>query len=369
MTLVVDVTGTNAAPDELVLEVGGNRLSGWQSVEATLRAEGFPNSFEISLTSKNPATSNATVARAGQACSVSLGNDKVITGYIDRDIPSASDGTHIITIVGRGMTQDLVDCSAEWPSDTLQGNALEIATKLALPYGINVKLADGASAGDPVPPICINYTDTGAQMIQRVAQSAGLLVYEDGTGALVLATLGTKQAASGVVYGQNVQAFSVENSADQRYSEIVCCSQSLDALSDLAGSDFFDTETDPNVSRPRRMNMVIEQVAENPQAFTIKKAKWEIARRAGRSTVVTATVDSWRDSAGALWMPNTLVPVDVPGLRLDDKMLCISQVTFRRSDEEGTTAVLVMMPRFAFLPEPISLLPINAADVIGPDNA
>ncbi len=367
--LVVDIAGTDAGPDELVLEVSGNRLSGWQAVEVTLRAEGFPNSFEISLSSKNPATSNATVASAGQACSVSLGSDVVITGYIDRDIPSASSGSHMITIVGRGVTQDLVDCSAEWPSATLQGTALEIATKLAQPYGITVKLAEGASAGDPVPPICINYTDTGAATIQRVAQNAGLLAYEDGTGTLVLATLGTKQAASGVVYGQNVQAFQVENSMDQRYSEVVCCAQSLDAMAELRGSDFFDTETDPNVPRHRRLNIVMEQVAQDPPKFTIQKAKWEIARRAGRSTAVTATVDSWRDSAGALWMPNTLVPVDVPGLRLDDKTLCISQVTFRRSDEEGTTAVLVMMPKFAFLPEPISLLPINAADAIGPDNA
>lgn len=364
--IVVSASKSRRPDDQLTLLVGDKEISGWEGIEVTLLAEGFPPTFSIMLSSNEPVTSEAVVAKAGDACSVLLGDDRVITGYVDRDTPAADAESHSITIIGRGKTSDLVDCSAEWPSDQLvQGTALDIATKLALPYSIGVQLGQGADAGPQVPPTPLNYTDTGAGIIQRVAQNAGLLAYETGDGKLTLATLGTVQAASGAKYGENVQAYAVENSMDGRYSDIVCSSLGIATLTDIPGSDFFDVEKDPNVPRHRQLNIVLEQVGgpELPKDFTIRKAKWEVARRAGRASAVRVTVDSWRDSAGTLWTPNTLVPVDVPGMRVADKLLCLSSVTFRKAEGSGTTADLLLMPKEAFLPQPISLVPINASDV------
>lgn len=348
--------------DELTLLLDGGDVGGWEEIAVTLRLDGFPNEFEVWLSSP----SGKLVAKCGDPCGILLGDDQVITGYVDQDFNSGNASSHTLQLRGRGKTCDLVDCSAEWPPGQLvQGTALDIATKLALPYGISVELGEGADAGPQVTPWALNYGDTAADIIQRVARNAGLLAYEDSSGKLILGVAGSSSAASGIAYGKNVQAWSVQNSMAERFSEIVCCSLSMAAWSDLPGSDFFDIEKDPNVPRHRRRDIVLEQVAEDPQAFTIKKAKWEIARRAGYGDVATATVDSWRDSAGKLWKPNTLIPVDVPGLR-GDKSLCIAEVTFRKSNEGGTTAELVCMPRYAFTPEPLSLVPIAAADVQGP---
>lgn len=353
--------------DDLTLVVGGRATTGWEDVSVTLRAEGFPNGFEISLSSKEPVTSKATVARAGDACQVKLGDDIVVTGYVDRDINQGSKDGHGLAITGRGRTQDLVDCSAEWPGGQIVGaNALEIATKLAKPYGITVRQADGADLGPAVPQFNLNYGETAAEIIQRVARAAGLLAYEDATGALVLARAGTSTAASGLIYGGNVEGWSVQSAMDGRFSDVVCATLSQDVYGDLGeGGFFFDTEPDPNVPRHRLMYLVMEQ-AERPQEFTIRKAKWEVARRAGRGTIIQATIDSWRDGAGALWAPNTLVPVDLPGLRLADKNLCVSEVTFSRSNE-GTHASLTLLPPASFTPEPINLQPVNAADIDQPD--
>lgn len=348
--------------DDLTITASGGAISGWEEIEVTLRLESFPNSFEIAMSSPT----GALLAKCGDECTVKLGDDLVITGYVDQDFNSGDAGTHELRLVGRGKTQDLVDCSAEWPPGQLvQGTALDIATKLCQPYGITAKLGDGADAGPQVTPWALNYGDTAADIIQRVARNAGLLAYEDQNGQLILGVAGSATAASGIAYGDNVQSWSVQNSMNERYSEMVCCSLSMAAWGDLPGSDFFDIEKDPNVPRHRRRDIVLENVAEDPQAFTIKKAKWEIARRAGRGDMVTAVLDSWRDKDGKLWMPNTLVDVDVPGIR-GDKTLCIGQVTFRKTNESGTTAEIVAMPKYAFLPEPLSLVPIAAADVQGP---
>ena len=350
--------------DELALVVNGSRVSGWEQVEVTLRCEGFPNSFSIGLSSRDPNNKGIVVAAAGDACQVYLGDDLVITGYIDRDSNGGTASGHQLKLVGRGKCCDLVDCSAEWPSGLISGDALAIASAIAKPYQIDVQLANGASAGPQVPQWALNYGETGAAIVQRVAQNAGLLAYENNQGRLLLSSVGATQAASGVVYGQNVEEWSVENSMDQRFSEVVCVSFSVASYGDVEGNDFFDTEPDPNVKRHRRMDIALEDVAspEGAQAFTIRKAKWEVARRAGRATLVSARVDSWRDKAGALWAPNTMIPVDLPGLRIPDRSLCLSEVTFRK-DADGTHAELTLLPKAAFELEPISLLPSQTADV------
>ncbi len=357
---------TAIKPDgELSIETGGKSISGWEEIDVTLRAEGFPNSFSMRMSSRAPVTGAAVVAKAGDTCVVKIGGDKVITGYVDRDTNEVSPISHTLSLVGRGKTQDLVDCSAEWDSGQIKSaTVLEVAKKLAKPYGITVKLGEGAEAGNPIPQTNLTYGETAAEIIQRDARNAGLLAYENADGELILARTGTVKASSGATYGVNVQASSVTNAMDQRFSDVRCAALSQNVMGDIAGGDdsfFYHTERDPNVPRHRLVYLVTEQ-AFDPRFFTILKAKWEVSRRAGRSSAVQVTVDSWRDSAGKLWAPNTLIPVDVPGLRVD-KQMCLSEVTFHRSSERGTVADLYLLPPSAFAPEPISLQNAAIADV------
>ncbi len=351
-------------PNTLTLIVGGEEITVWQNISLTLRAEGFPNSFSTSMSAPS-----SLKIKAGDACTVLLGDDKVITGWVDRLTESGGVSSHDIEVTGRGLTQDLVDCGAEWPShQMIGGDALTIATNLGLPYSIGVDLAEGASAGPQVPQWALNYGETPADIIQRLARNAGLLAYEDARGRVQLANVGQTTAASGIEYGNNVESWTLEKTMDQRFSEYICCGESMDSMMELPGGTFFDKATDPNVLRHRRTYLVLESVADDPFPFTSRKAKWEAARRAGRGLVVTATVDSWRDSAKKLWKPNTLVPVKLPGR--SGEPLCLSEVTFRRSSETGTVAILTLMPKEAFVPEPISLVPIGFAEAVGaPEDA
>lgn len=358
--------------EELTLIVGGNTIGGWQDIDVTLLAEGFPNQFSIALSSKNPITSDAVVVAANDPCRVLLGSDTVITGYVDRDSIAFSPDAHMLTIIGRGRTRDLVDCSAEYGAGAItNASALDVAQKLCGVYpGLTARLAPDTDVGARIDQLLIDYTETGAAIIQRVTRNAGLLAYEDFQGRLTLARAGTRTAASGAVYGVNVLACSIQSSMDQRYSEIVCSSVSQDMLIGVEPLDekgsFFHTEQDPGVVMHRRLVILMEQ-AESPEDFTILKAKWEVSRRAGRSTSVTLTLDSWRDHDGKLWEPNTLIPVRLPGLRLPDQNLIISEVTFHRSDERGTVADLSLLPKAAFDIEPINLVPVNQQGVVTPN--
>ena len=352
---------TASRPDgDLTIVIGGKEIIGWQDVEVTLRAEGFPNSFAIGASAKHEITD---VARPGARCQVYLGGDLVITGYLDRNVQGGGPVIHTLGLIGRGLTQDLVDCSAEWPSgQMINGDALSISQQIAQPYGIQVALAEGAAAGPKLPGWLLNYGETGASIVQSVARNARLMAYESAQGVLLLAKVGTGKAASGVRYGDNVQEWQVEQSADGRFSDYVCAYLPSNTAIDLTGPGdiFYHRETDPSVTRHRQLDFVLEAVASDttPGEFTIARTQWEAAQRAGRSTVVSTTIDSWRDADGKLWTPNTLVPVDLPGFPAAD--LILGEVTFRRSNETGTTASLVLMPAQAFTPEPLVLQPVPA---------
>lgn len=360
MSDIVVVARPKRALDDLVLIANGLEFQGWEEIEVTLRAEGFPPSFRVRASVPGGDTLKV---KEGDPCVVQLGNDTVITGYVDlvRDYGDAY--SHSIEIAGRGKTQDLVDCGAEWPSHQLiNGNALTVAQQLSSPYGIVVTLANGSAPGPTIPRWALNYGDTAAAIIQRVARNAGLLAYEDHLGRLVLAAAGTRKASSGISWGVNVEKWSVDRSMDQRFSDYVVTSVTADTQGAIGGSDFTYLRKDPGVPRHRLTYLMTEYMAENPQDFTAKRADWEASRRAGRSNIVTAIVDSWRDDGDALWSPNTLIPITLPAAKSGQSWI-IAEVTYRRNDQEGTVAQITAMPPSAFTPEPITLVPVNTASL------
>ena len=359
---IVVVANRNVPDDELKLIVNGSAYEGWTDVQVTLLAEGFPPSYAVRGTA--PPDADLPFGE-GVDCVVKLGDDTVITGYVDRIRDYGDATSHTIEVLGRGKTQDLVDCGAEWDShQMIGGNAFIIAQRLCKPYGIEVVLVNGADPGPVIPEFLLNYGESPAEIIQRVARNAGLLAYEDHMGRLALAAAGTNEAASGILYGSNVEDWHVERSMDQRYSDYVVAWCSTDSMGSLGeqggtpGSDFYSRVKDPIVPRHRLKYLVMDYSAQNPEDFALKRAQWEMSRRAGRSFIVSATIDSWRDDARMLWGPNTLVPVDMPAARGGRKLI-ISQITFKRDGERGTTAEVTVMPKGAFTIEPITLVPVN----------
>jgi prophage tail gpP-like protein len=249
----------------------------------------------------------------------------------------------------------LVDCSAVWKGGQISNsNALQIARNLAAPFGINVTAL--CDPGRVVPQFNINIGESPGDILELITRNEGLLYYEDTAGNLVLARVGTDRAGSGFVEGQNVQQATVQRSMSDRHSEYTCSLVSIPTgpLYEAHDGLFFGTAKDPNVPRYRPLFLVAES-GTGSLDLVKRRALWEAARRAGRGEQVRITVDSWRDGAGKLWTPNTLAPVSLPRLKLKEAGLCIGQVTHRLGLDTGRTAEITLMPKEAFLPQPIVL--------------
>lgn len=324
--------------------------------------ERLPSDFEIGLTELYPGELDKVVVTPGQACTVLLGSDLVITGYVDRFCPNFAADRHSIRVTGRSKCEDLVDCAAEWPGGQINGaNALTIAQKLAQPYGIMVSSA--VQNLRPIVKFNLMLGESAFEVIDRISRFSAVLAYDLPDGNLILSRVGTVTAAGGLIEGQNVQEAEVQYSMDQRYSDYKAFKVAVDTFTDIGdtGNEIVDI---PDSQVRHREMVIISEGGGMGNEIAAQQAVWEWARRAGRSKRARVVVDSWRDSSGALWQPNTLVTVKLPTLKLNETM-CIGEVTYQRNGERGTTAELILMPPYAFEPKPILLQPIDGEFAYG----
>lgn len=356
--------------DEVVLEIGRTeteavRYSGWTRLRITRGILRLTGDFSVELGEFSPRESARFDCRPGDFVKVIIGKTRVLTGFVNVFNPSISNGSHAIRITGRGRCQDLLDCSAEWPSGQISGsNALQIAQKLATVYpGLNVS-SDG-NDGPSIPLFSICVGETPYDILERIARYAGLLVYELPDGGLYLSRVGGTYMASGIAQGFNVEAASFEWTDHLRYSVVGAFQQTMMTAGDYgANIGPVATAEDKTVRRNRKLYFQSEQVI---SGFELAKQRvaWEQSRRAGQSQSLHAVVDSWRDADGALWEPNAQLSVDLPILNIPKAtMMLIVEVTYRR-DENGTHADLVLMPPSSFTPEPVILQNLAPDTVLG----
>lgn len=350
--------------DILTLQAGNQILTGWQRVQVMRSMDSIPANFDIEVTEKYPDTPDIDI-QPGQPCKVTIGNDLVLTGYVDRYAAIVSASAHTIRISGRSKSQDLVDCSAffgnkDTPTFQIKNtNALGVITALAEPYGVTVQSMAGP--GTDIPQLNINVGETAWEIIDRMIRVSGMVAYDMPDGSLMLARAGTDNMGSGFALGQNIEQADITYSMDQRFSDyqgyflaVTTYGVQGQSLTDPAAGP---VHHDTGVTRFRKRFVVSEQVTDG-QSMADQRAVWECNRRAGRAQQFNVTCDSWRDAAGTLWAPNHLAQISAKQLKLvtSDKPWCIGGVTYVR-DENGQHSTLILMPVEAFSPEPAVFLP------------
>ena len=351
--------------DEVSLLVDGRRWFGWTDARITRGIERLPSDFQVSLTEFVPAERPIEIPLGAQV-QVLIGEDAVLTGYVDRIMRGMDARSHTVTITGRSKCADLVDCAAEWPGGQIVGsNVLAIAKKLAAPYGIEV--TGIGDMGPAIPQFNLMRGESPYTIIERLCRFGQLLAYDDPDGDLVLTGVSKLHTASGFREGLNVQRAYFSAAMDGRFSETKCFIQSVATLSDTGeGGDLQADIIDDSVPRHRGRVIVSGMSGKVGQEIAKSTALWSVARAFGRGNQIKITSDSWRDSKDVVYAPNRLALVELPSLRLPAALLTISEVTYHFGPG-GTQCDLTLMPPEAFQPQPFnvaSLLPFaELADV------
>lgn len=347
--------------DDLTLSIGNMSWSGWQRVQVTRSMDTVPANFNIMLTERYPNMPDIDI-KPGAACTVQIGGDLVLTGFVDRYGAVVNARAHTVTISGRSKSQDLVDCAAfvggQGPSEetyVLHGTPLAMITQLAQAYGITVN-NQSLGAGSAITALPINLGETAWELIDRLTKMAQVVAYDMPDGSIMLAQAGKEQMASGFTQGVNVEEASVAFTMDQRFSVYEGFQTPTVILNSTDGGHMPPQAIayDGGVPRFRKRIIIAEQPGPD-KTLLQQRVQWEANRRAGRSLAVTITCDSWRDTANNLWAPNHMAPIDIPSVKVPNTQWCIGQVTYLK-DERGRHAIVLLMPASAFQPEPVAPL-------------
>lgn len=335
--------------DPVILQIGSDRHEGWQEVRIRLSLEQIADSFELVLTERWRDSGERRPVRPGEACIVSVGDELVLTGYVDDVLPDYDATTHTIVARGRSKTADLVDCSG--PDTRFDGRTLvQIARALAEPYGIEV--VDTVQASRPFRAFALEDGQPIAEALERAAQIRGARVVTDAEGRLVIVHAVQREVTPALVLGGNIRRGAGQFSDRDRFHTYIVEGQTT------GGDDWWGEQAvtprgqarDPRVRQPRTTLIVCDTPADG--ADCRERAELEARMRWAKGRGVTYTVGGWRNDQG-VWRPGDLVQVRDEYLGLDEALL-ISDVQLIESNDEGRIAELRVAPPEAFEPVPVS---------------
>lgn len=333
--------------NDVGLEIDGLIYEGWTEVEVQRSLEQIAGQFQLHLV--QPAVAGVPPIREGQACTVRIGSDVVLSGYIDLFECELSDKTSSITVHGRDKTGDLVDCSAIHSTGQWHGVKLEqIVRDIAKPFGITVLVK--ADTGETFKSFALEDGEKAFDAIDRACRMRAVLCTSTPLGELLLTEASDEALDVELVEGVNIRRISATHTWQERYSTITMKGQVAgdDAVNGSSAAHQKAQATDSEINRYRPLIVVAEHGSSD--ASLADRAKWEVAIRMGRGKRGRVTVVGWRmgrdGSGGALWTPNNLVLIRSPKMFLDMEMLIVGCSYALTAN--GTTTELVFARREAF---------------------
>lgn len=356
---------TAVAPSDVVrLLVNGTEYAGWKSVRIEAGIERQARSFDLEVTDRWPGQTNIPRrVQPGDACQVYVGDDLVLTGYVDAT-PIRYDGRSIsVSVRGRSKTADLVDCCPDPPSASgtavaasadkwgdvigkdgkaptaasaatarrvvtpaAQGSQwrnqkLEsIAAALARPYGITVLTE--VDTGAVIPAHSVQVGESVFESIDRMMRIRHVLSTDNARGELVFIDVGSAgRATTAIRQPGNVLAGDANLDYKGVFSTYICKGQRAGTDDEYgpAVAEGSATSTDPRAKR--RRVLVIKQSGQADEGTCSDRVEYERAHRAAKALETRYTLRGWRQADGTLWQANLLVQVHDPMIGFDAEMV------------------------------------------------
>lgn len=338
--------------DSVILRVNGREWGGWTSVRIAAGIDRIARDFSVQITRSWPGdemqTGQTSRIRNGDKVEVLIGEDLVITGWVEATPVSYSASSLIMSISGRSKTADLIDCSAT-PAQYNNRSLLQIATELAKPFGITV--VDEGAVSDALLSVQADQGETVMEVLNKMLGLQQVLMYDNLQGDLVIGVPGAAKATTALVLGENVLSADIQRSVKDRFSRYRVTGMRAGNDQDFADSTttaIRGQASDSAITRYRPL--MLRQSGNATTATCSRRSEFEMRQRAARTDETTYTVRGWRQGNGALWQPNMRVIVYDPVMGFNNQEMVIAEVSWQQ-DDKGTITELRVGPAAAYLPE------------------
>ena len=354
--------------NEVSLTIGGSVFENWTSFSITTELNTISPAFSVGIVSNSMYLKNKITS--GNSVKVKIGNDVVLTGYIEQTPVSYSATSANVGIAGRSKTCDLIDCtvmvddpniSYEKEPNTSNSNyvscpqnaateyknvALEtIIAQLIMPYGI--KLVNETKPLTKKRNFSAKHEDTVLKALQNLTSTENLLFYGNENGDLVVTEKGKLTADDALVLGQNILTgdASFDASKIYKYYRAVGQDKGVTGKTGHDASCHNYTAVDDNVSRTRLLTKKVQGAADTAKCKVTAEGDRDYNR--DQYFKITYKVQGWRQSTGKLWKINSLVDIKDDFLGIDtqrSQKFLITRVVFNLTENEGMTTTLDVIP-------------------------
>lgn len=302
--------------------------------------------------------------RPGQAAAIWIGEERVLSGWIERiEVGIDERGEEIVyTISGRDKMADVVDSNVDGLGE-FHSTIARAADAVLRFLGIDASVIDlSASASRPFSGTAElakpDPSETAADFLWGVASRRQILLTSDGDGNLVLMNGDPEPIDARLTNrvdgaGNNLTGFRLESDHSKRFATYRVVAQPNVAASAFDGIDLdgdgvtaiIAEHRDPAIRSSRRKTIAGESTYAAADARS--RARWEANLARADGFVYTATIPSWYDSSGALWRLNTAPTVEDEFAGIASRLM-ISHLRFALTSEgETTTLVLRRLDAYA----------------------
>jgi len=333
--------------DEITLTVDGLIFGGWKEFRFRRALDECTSAFSLSLSERWAGSDVRRAVTKGSAYQLAVGGEVIAAGGIDDVAISYDTELHDVVVTGRDWLADIVDCAAS-PNGPYEFRNLrldEIAQRLLQPYGLAVTTQ--CDVGAPFARFAIQPGETVWTAIERAMRFRAVLAHSDASRTLIFTRAGLGGDGGAIALGRNAKNATGFFSMQGCFSEIILRSQAeasdgLDVASEMQASAAAHDELVPRY----RPTVIVGENAAQGQSLK-ERADWHKAVARGRATSASYTLAGWRNDAGKLWQPNTLVQVEDDYLNVRETLVATA-VELVLTVEGGKEATVDVAPPSAY---------------------
>lgn len=331
----------NSSPDTVSLSIGGVAHADWLSYEIDSDLLTPADAWRMSLGGAQPLPDTV---QAGADCVIRIGSDTVMVGVVDEITQQIDKRGHSISLSGRDMAGQLLDCSAPLFNE-LQVPLLRIVKAICSPLNITAYRID-ASPTMARHKISVTPGENGWQVLQNAAEANGLWPWFEPSGTLVLGRPDVPKEANTSLrlsrsspQWNNVLSASLTRSQHDVYSEVRILGQAAGLEGSRAMRGVWGHASADQTIRPR-LKISTDYESDNPKIAELR-AKKELADALLKAQTLKVTVRGHRTEEGALWTPGMRVACALDVLSINAVWLLMAR-TLRCSHDGGTTTELTL---------------------------
>lgn len=324
-------------PEFVEIATPGGIFAGFESVEVSASIKEACRTFKIETTERP----GQFKFPPGTPIRISANGDLLADGYVNKYDPSGDEKSHKISISGRSKSQDFVDSSAdtetgEWDD----ADPEQVAKDLAKPYGVDIRAKVPV---DKVPRWAIVPGETAHGNLVRMIRPQGVTTMGNADGSIDITNAEAARYAYGILMeGHNIKAYSGSLTDHNRFASYAVRGQNRIGSAD-EDLHIEEEARDSGGNRNRRRIIVNETDTDTKRAR--KRANHEKGRAAGHSVSCSITTQGFRDFAGVLFEPNSLIYVHSPVLLHISQSMLIESLVFRQGAEGSLTELKLVDPR------------------------